>query len=287
MSRRLQAAALAAFTAISSHTQADSISAALTPPLPSAPLPSSRLPDTKVSVPVLPMPLARANDIAPISVADIVARQANISNFGTACGPSLSVRPVESAMLDIEVIAPCQPSSVVTFSHSGLSFTQPLSMTGEARLRVPAMEANASVMAQLSDDTRLTSSAFVQNVDDYARVALQWDGDDPGELVVRAPKVLDGQLFTLGTSAGARDKVLHVFFRRVDDLTTSGIVRLSLRAGITENNCATGHSARVQRVVPGEPVTGYDLHITAPGCDAVGQSLELKNVMQDLKLSAK
>lgn len=222
---------------------------------------------------------------SPQPVAEIVARQANISNFGTACDPSITLETAAGAMLDLEVHAPCLPSSMVTVAHTGLSFTLPLSMTGTARIRLPAMTANAQITASLFDGKMLAASASVPQVRNYARVALQWDGPDPGELVSVAPTVLNGEIFRLGTASNAQGKVLHVFSRRMDDVNVSGVVRLSLRSDVTAQNCAKGHATKVHRSVPGEPVAAYDMQIKGPGCDAIGQSLELKNVLQDLRLT--
>jgi len=287
MSRFQFAAALAAFSAFIPQAQADSFAAALTPPRPALELPTPDISNTPVSVAALPMPQAIPPQSAQSSVTEIVARQANISNFGTPCAPSIAMDRSAGAMLNLSVNAPCLPSSMVSIDHGGLSFTAPLSMTGELSLRLPAMQTDAQVKATLSDGETLETQAYVPEVAQYARVALQWQGADPGQLVATAPAILEGDLFHLGTSHGADAKVLHVFSRRIDDVTASGVVRLSLHADVTAQNCVTGQAAKVRRAVPGEPVTAYDVAIKGPGCGAIGQTLELKNVLQDLKLTAK
>lgn len=213
-------------------------------------------------------------------MSEIVGRQANISNFGTACGPSLSVEPVEGAMMRVTVVAPCEPSQQITVAHHGLSFTATLSMTGTVTFALPALVAQAQVTVKLPDGGSLAASVPVPDVAAFARVALQWEGPDPGALVSNAPKVLDGEMYRLGQEP----QVLHIFSRRLGELTQGGVVRLSMRSDITLDNCGAEQMARVFRTVPGEPETAYDLTLRAQDCADIGQSLELKNVLQDLKL---
>lgn len=286
MSRFLTSAALAVFFVFSGNAHGDTIAAALTPPRINAELPTPDLPETQARFEALGTPQAKRPAMSKQPIAEIVARQANISNFGTVCTPDMSVSVVPGAILDLTVSAPCLPSSDVSIEHGGLSFTVALSMTGDARLRVPAMDADAQIIATLSDGMSLFAQVYVPRVAKYARVALQWRGVDPGELIASAPSVLEGDLFRLGTSDTDGSGTLHVFSKLLDDVTASGVIRLSLRSDVTAQNCADGQSAKVRRMIPGEPVTAYDIAIKGPGCGAIGQSLELKNVLQDLKLGA-
>lgn len=285
MSRILKSAALAAWFGIASPTLADGLPAAITPPIPKVSLPTPNIPlDSEFTLTQFTStPISMPEQQAP--VADIVARQANISNFGNACGPSLSMKVSVDAMLAINVYAPCLPYDVVMLEHEGLSFTVPMPMTGELNLLLPALSENAVVQANLSDGTFLSASADVPEALNFARVALQWRGASPGELIAKTPKVLDGSIVRLGTSLGTDGSVLHVFSSRLNAPNATGVVRLSMLTPITAENCDTGHEARVRRGVPGEPTSTYDLMLMGPGCDAIGQSLELKNVLQDLKLS--
>lgn len=284
MSRILITAAFAVAFGVATPILADGFPAAITPPLPKAPHALPEIPRdvdlelTQFKAPSVP------ETAPPAPVAEIVARQSNISNFGAACGPSLALTPAIDAMLAVKVYAPCLPYDTIRLEHEGLSFTVPMPMTGELTLLLPALAESAIVKAHLSDGTVLRAEAEVPDADEFARVALQWNGLNPGELVAKAPKVLDGAIIHLGQSIDADGAVLHVFSSRVDQKVPGGVVRLSMRAPVTLENCETGHSAHVHRSIPGEPVADYDLKLKGPGCDAIGESLELKNVLQDLKL---
>lgn len=266
-------------------TWAETLPAAITPPLPKATLPGPWVPaDSALTLTRFSVePFRPSQEADPI--AGIVARQANISNFGTSCGPSLRVHVATDAMLAVQILAPCLPYEAVRLEHEDLTFTAPMSMTGELSFLLPVLNEHATLKAVLADGTVLEASADVPDVRNFARVALQWSGADAGELIAKAPRVLDGTMARLGQSNDADGAVLHVFSRRINDLAVSGVVRLSMRAPVTAANCAKGHAARVRRVVPGEPVSAYDLAIKGLGCGAVGQTLELKNVLQDLKLA--
>lgn len=285
MSSILRSAVVAVFCGVASPALTDGLPAAITPPFPKAALPSPEVPDTDI------LTLTRFN-AAPVSsrevpddIAEVVARQANISNFGTACGPSLSVSATSGAMLSVRLSAPCLPYDTVRLEHAGLAFTLPMPMTGELSFLLPALSEIGSLSVTLSDNTTLTASTPVPDAGGFARVALQWNGEDHGELIAKAPRQLDGQMFRIGQSLDESGAVLQVFSRRIDDLAASGVVRLSMRTRVTTANCDTGQTARVRRVVPHEPVSTYDLKLMGRGCKAVGQSLELKNILQDLKLA--
>lgn len=284
MSRFLINAAFAVSFGAASPMLADTLPAAITPPFPKAPQTTPHIPqDVEVELTQFKATSLPEQD-APTPVAEIVARQSNISNFGSACGPSLSLTPAIDAMLSVNLYAPCLPYDTIRLEHEGLSFTVPMPMTGELTLLLPALNESAVVKAHLSDGTSLSAVADVPEASKFARVALQWNGLNPGELVAKAPKVLDGAVIHLGQSLDADGSVLHVFSSRIDQQAPSGVVRLSMRAPVTRANCEAGHETHVHRRVPGEPVSDYDLTLKGPGCDAIGESLELKNVLQDLKL---
>ncbi|SFR35563.1 hypothetical protein [Litoreibacter janthinus] len=285
MSRFLTGAVLAALCSSASLASADGLPAAITPPFPKASLPSPVLPaDRAPDLVRFEPPSAQSHDQAD-PIADIVARQANISNFGTACGPSLSLTVAPDAKIAVRVEAPCLPYDSVRVEHETLSFTAPMSMTGELAFLLPALGEDATVKTTLSDGSVLEATTHVPELRNFARVALQWSGKDSGELVAQAPKALDGEMIRLGQSLDVEGATLHVFSRRINDLSTSGVVRLSMSAQVTVDNCASGTAARVHRVVPEEPVSAYNLLFKGPGCSAIGQRVELKNIIQDLKLT--
>ncbi|WP_121024229.1 hypothetical protein [Litoreibacter meonggei] len=278
-------AVLTAWFGIAPPTLADGVPAAITPPLPRASLPSPELP-RESEFTLTQFKSAKATfDEPQRAVAGIVARQANISNFGTACGPSLSMTVAPDAMLAVRVSAPCLPYDAIWFEHEELAFTVPMPLTGELAFLLPALDTDAELTATLSDGTVLNARNHVPDARNFARVALQWSGADPGELVAKAPRVLDGKVIHLGQSPDANGAVLQVFSSRISDQTASGVVRLSMRAPVTAANCGSGQVARVRRMVPGEPTSIYGLILNGPGCGAIGQSLQLNNVLQDLKLS--
>lgn len=285
MSRIFKSAALAVWFGVVSPTLADGIPAAITPPLPMAFLSSPEIPQdsdaTLARFAAAPAKFTEKTD----PIADIVARQAHISSFGTACGPSLSVKAAPNAMLAVQVVAPCLPYDAVRFEHEDLDFTIPMPLTGKLSFLMPVLEENATLSAILSDGTTLNAVAHVPDTRNYARVALQWRGADPGQLVAKTPRLLKGEVTHLGQSVDANGAVLQVFSSLINDQTASGVVRLSMRTNVTAANCGSDQVARVRRVVPGEPVSDYGLAIKGLGCGAIGQSLELKNVLQDLKLA--
>lgn len=284
MSSFLKNAVMAACFCIPSSSFADGLVAVITPPIP---FPSSKTPDfplnKQLPAPFKPLSIEVIEETADLI--DIVARQANISNFGTACEPSMDVNVLNDAMLDVQIFAPCLPYDTVDFEHESMAFTAPLTMTGELSFTLPALSDRARLKATLSDGTTLSADVFVPDTRHFARVALQWDGKDPGTLIARVPKSLSGKVIQLGESNDRNGKILSVFSSKINNLQASGVVRLSLRAPVTLANCSVGHAARVRQIVSGVVLSSYDITMSGPGCGAVGQILELNNVLQDLKLN--
>ena len=215
------------------------------------------------------------------SHAEVVARQSNLSAFGFPCGPELKAQPKSDALFRLQLNAPCMPDAEVTWRHENLEFTTFLSMTGYAEVILPVMARQAEVQVALND-VQLEASAEFPELKDFTRVALNWDGEDPGSLMAHAPKVLQGQIYHLGQAETG--KVLHIFSKRTRNLDRSGVVRLAVETPVTEQTCAQGHRATILRHQPGRDSLLQELHLKGAGCDAVGEVVTFSNVVEDIRL---
>ena len=68
--------------------------------------------------------------------------------------------------------------------------------------------------------------------------------------------------------------------------TRDGVVRLSVEAEVTAYNCETEVTGTtIQRNGIGD-VRPVELTLAMPGCEAIGEFLVLKNLLQDLKIAS-
>ena len=123
------------------------------------------------------------------------------------------------------------PDETVTFAHEGLTFTQATDGFGLLRVQIPALVAQAAILATFEDGEDVAQIATVSDLDAFDRVALQWTGPqalslhalelgasygDAGHVWTKAPKSTDRALLGQGgflsrLGSGARR---HRYLRR-------------------------------------------------------------------------
>lgn len=212
-----------------------------------------------------------------------VAEQADISAFGFACGAEVSVEGTKNAMIELSIKAPCKPDQIATVQYSDLSFDQALSMTGEAQLTLPALGDQDILRVTFEDGQSLQSHVKTPEIDAFARVAISWDGPVPPRLNGTAPRHLPIEITRLGDGSG---RVLQVLSHHLDPDEKSGVIRLGMLTEVTSKNCGHTQAGKVVQQTPGLPQLRYALKLAAAGCDQIGRNLELKNILQDLKLAS-
>ncbi len=81
--------------------------------------------------------------------------------------------------------------------------------------------------------------------------------------------------------------VADVYTFPVGRMEPAGPVVMTVEVEVTEANCDTDIAGQLlQRGGAGE-ISSMDISFAVPGCDAVGDILVLKNLLQDLKVAAK
>ena len=262
-----------------SVVQADSVTRAATPSLFIAPgsvqtLPQDPVPALGAIVPTRFVPTAP-------DIAANIETQSDINAFGFACGPVMSVTSKPGALLDIAISAPCKPDERVTINHAGLSFQVALSLTGAAQVMLPALAEKAVIDTIFEDQTRLTYQATVPDLNEYARFAIGW-GQPHAQLVAQAPRHLPIAAFRLGEGEGQ----VQILSHHIDPEARAGVIRLSIHAQVTPENCNHSQQAHVVEAKPHDQALSYDLELVQPGCGRIGDNLVLKNILPDLKLAA-
>lgn len=228
---------------------------------------------------------------------------------GFACEVTMTAKPIAGAMMTVDITAPCHGSERVTLHHNGLMFTALMQPDGSLAIDIPALTEQALVIASFLDGGGAVAMAEVTSVPFYDRVVLQWRGDAGLQLharefdaeyftdghvwhgasgdTTRAATGQGGFLTTLG-SAGAPDALLAEVYTFPSGMTNAaGTVALTVEAEILASNCDSTVEAQTLEIRNGGSLASKELTIDVPGCDAVGDFLLLKNLVEDLTIAAK
>ncbi|MEM9582271.1 MAG: hypothetical protein AAGA08_04080 [Pseudomonadota bacterium] len=282
MGKVISSAIGAAFSVVCfSSAWADTVALALRAPLPSVTVPLPSLPplepvrfDQTAASPV--------QDVRP-SLSAVIAKQADINAFGFPCETTLKSHALPNAMIAVSIFAPCKPYQTVSISYAGLEFDLSLSMTGATDTVLPALTRVTELTVRIGPDTKRSTRVDVSDIDGFMRVALEWPSEGPPLLSGTAPRHMPVDRFILGDPSG---RTIQIVSHPLDPETQPGVIRLQMNQTVTAQNCAEAQTGRFVQMMAGFTQQVYDLTLAAPGCDKIGHSLELKNILQDLKLAS-
>lgn len=278
---RFPRAMLCALLSCSSMAWADTLPLAIPAPIPTLDFRLPSLPDMQPAR-FEPSEAIAAQATSSNHVTQIGA-QADLSAFGIPCAKKVTVNSAADAMLDMRISAPCAPGQIVRVSYVGIGFDVTLSMTGEAETRIPAWAYQGEIDSVFEDGIALKSPVLVPSLSAFARVAVGWDHAGDAYIADKAPRHLPVNVITLGDGSG---RVAQVVSHHIDPDAKPGVIRLSMIAPVTQENCDQPRMGHVMSHMPGQPSHRYDLTLAAAGCERVGTNLELNNILQDLKLAS-
>ena len=199
--------------------------------------------------------------------------------------------------------APCAPESRVDIIHSGFRIVEQTDAAGRLDIRVPALTQDARFTAVFpASARRFTAQVNIPEVAGYDRVALQ--ASEPGPLGIEpltngttpisaiasveaeGSESAFGYLLRLGRPEGSDIGQLDIFSFPRENTQSLGVVRLNVRADVTTDTCGREIPAIAAQTRHGGAHRQVQVDIALPGCDAVGDTLVLKNILQDLKLAS-
>lgn len=225
------------------------------------------------------------------------------------CPVSLAVEAQAAAMVGLTLSAPCYAGERVAIHHEGMVFSDLTDEAGDLAVTVPALAEFAIFVAVFQDgegasaDTEVTSLAF------YDRSVLQWQGktglelhaleygagyEEPGHVWSGAPQDMTvaatgegGFLTLLGNPELPQARMAQVYSFPLGIARKAGDIDLSVEVRVTEQNCGRDVTGQVIHVAEAQFGSFHDLNVTMPDCDATGDYLLLKNLLDDLKIAAK
>ncbi|KPP86472.1 MAG: hypothetical protein HLUCCO07_06805 [Rhodobacteraceae bacterium HLUCCO07] len=223
------------------------------------------------------------------------------------CDPEMKVETVAAALVNVSIHAECLPNERVTLEHAEMVFTEATDAEGKLEVTIPALVEDARITATFVDDHAVSASATVSSLEFYDRAVIQSSNDsavtlhaleygaehtDRGHIWSEATGGIEnaatgkgGFLITLGDPSMDNARVAQVYSFPTGIAQEEGQVELSVEIEVTDRNCGRTVDAKaMQRSAAGE-LDIKSLSLTMPDCDAIGDLLVLKNLVNDLKVA--
>lgn len=223
------------------------------------------------------------------------------------CKQTLEARPVAAAMVNLSLRAPCMANERFTLHHNGMMFTGVTDADGNSRLTVPALSQQAVFIVAFAHGDGAVATADVTSLEYYDRMVVQWKGHSGLQLhaleygadygqeghvwagaardLSVAAKGEGGFVTRLGEADLPEALLAEVYTFPSGTAAREGNVAVSVEAEVTDRNCGLDVEAQsIQISRAGRPIV-QDLVLAIPDCNAIGDFLVLKNMLNDLKIA--
>ncbi len=223
------------------------------------------------------------------------------------CDVSMTARPLAAAMVQLDLTAECEPDTPVTLHHNGMMISQITDSKGNLTLQMPALSRMAVFLADFESGKSVMARAEITSLDIYDRVVVQWEGPgniqihafefgadyaDEGHVWEAAPRNMEdaalgrgGFLTKHGKPLPDQDLRAQVYTFPSATVSRTGDVVLTIETEVTAETCSRRIEAQTLQVSGGGALSVTDLTLDMPACDAIGDFLVLKNLLQDLKIA--
>ncbi|MDQ2090377.1 translocase [Marimonas arenosa] len=238
----------------------------------------------------------------------VVADTRNEPDLAAQCDITMTGTEVAGALVKLSLSAACLPNERVTILHSNMMFTESTDDKGKLDIAVPALTENAVFIASFANSDGAVANVNVTTLDLYDRAVVQSEffssiglhalefgagyedgghiwANSPGDIAAAATGK-GGFLTLLGNPAISEGTMAQVYTFPTGLAEQAGDIEISTEIEVTNMNC--GHEIEAQALQvqsEGRPKV-QTLNLTMPDCDAVGDFLVLKNLLNDLKVAA-
>jgi len=218
------------------------------------------------------------------------------------CEYILTAKAEVRAMVRLTLNARCLENERFTLHHNGMMFTGVTDAEGQSEMLVPALSTEPVFIAAFLNGEGAVANAKVPAFTEYDRRVVQWKGPsglqlhaleggaeygDPGHIWAGADQdkaASDGFLVRLGNPQAAEPLMADVY-SFPSGAASSADVAMSVEAEVTRENCGQDIEAQTLEFSTGGEIRSQDLTLSIPDCDAVGDFLVLKNLLDDLKIA--
>ncbi len=223
------------------------------------------------------------------------------------CETALTAEPSAAAMVNLTLTAPCLIGERVMIHHSGLKFNEIVGQNGVLSLVVPALSEQAVFVVAFSNGDGAVARTEVSSLPFYDRVAVQWTGDSGLQLhalefgadygsdghvwrdqprdMSAVASGLGGFITRLGDQSAAEAAMAEVYTFPTMVAQSAGNVSISLEAEISNSNCTKDISAQSFELQQDGDLRVQEISMSLPDCDAAGEFLVLKNLLEDLTIA--
>ncbi|MFY9239998.1 MAG: hypothetical protein WAO78_14225 [Roseovarius sp.] len=224
-----------------------------------------------------------------------------------SCEYLLSAEPFAGAMVTLSLDVTCMPNERFTLHHNGMMFSQVTDESGSAEMLVPALSSNAVFIVAFPNGEGAVATADVTSLGAYERAVMQWKDDaglalhalefgaeygSDGHVSADAPRDAaaaatgnTGFMTRLGDPALPEALLAEVYTFPAGMSGQDGNVALTVEASVTETNCGRDIEAQSLQLNQSGALKVQDVTLAMPECDAVGEFLVLKNLLNDLTLA--
>ncbi len=201
----------------------------------------------------------------------------------------------------LRIKAPCRSNERVEIHHSGLTLTQQTDEKGALDLTIPALSEYAIFLISFEDQTGTVATTHIMDIDQFDRVALQWQGQtdlqihalefgasygEPGHISANNASQGAGSVVHLGSAGFYDAQNIQIYSFPAASSEESGSVALTVETEVTEANCGRDLSVQSLELRSDRRLRSRDLILTMPMCTEVGEFLVLNNLFQDLTIAA-
>jgi hypothetical protein len=211
------------------------------------------------------------------------------------CGVSITLAAAPSAMIDVDLSAPCARGERVVIRYSDISFTAMTGADGTLEMQLPALEAETLVAAYFEGSAIALGKITVPDAAAHTRLGVEMPY--PARFALRAregdmlyvggagaqPPYSRSPIRTLGAVNGSDRIVAQVYTFPSQDLNASD---LSVELRITEDTC--GQTLPLTAVLSSNGrLSKVEHSVAVPLCGTSGDILVLKNLLRDLRVAAR
>ena len=223
-----------------------------------------------------------------------------------ACKVTLTATPIAAALVDLDLSAPCAPNERVVIHHNGMMFSDVTNSAGMFSTTVPALSTAAVFIASFAGGEGAVANATVNEINTYNRAVVQMQGnfsislharefganygetrhiwsEHPGD-IVDGVTGHGGFMIELGNRNLENPLIAEVYSFPSGIAKEVGDIALSVDIEITSENCNKDIEAQTLQTSRGEKIAVQTLDMSMPACDAVGDFLMLKKLVNDMKV---
>ena len=221
------------------------------------------------------------------------------------CARTARVEAGIAGMVRVVLSDPCSPASRVEVAQGRLAADWQLDAAGQRLVSFAPLNAETPLTVTWSDGTVTTQTIPDLPNDAPFRVALAWSGpaflslaeeefgapDAATEYLAADTKFTawDGRersggfMTILGDGLGQTVQV----YTFPNNASSKGVIRLAVQAPVTMQSCGRMAEGTAFQTDAFGRVMASDVKVALPECDAIGQTLVLRNLFRDLRLAAR